>query len=43
MVFLMPWRSSSTFSQVQLRREEFWLISRPETATPPAFAALAGP
>ena len=22
---------------------EFWLISRPEVATPPAFAALAGP
>ena len=30
------------FVRVQERRIAFWVCSRPETATPPAFAALLG-
>ena len=33
----------STSSNVQAMRIEFWAISNPDTATPPAFAALPGP
>ena len=40
---MMPFSLASTSSKVQLRRSEFWLISRPEVATPPALEALAGP
>src|SRR5215470_11185218 len=36
-------RRSSTSSRVQESRMLFCDISRPEVATPPAFAALAGP
>ena len=32
----------STSSRVQDRRSEFWLISRPEVATPPALLAFPG-
>ena len=39
---MMACRRASTSSDVQDRRSEFWLISRPETDTPPALAALAG-
>ena len=35
-------RRRSTSSALQARRIEFWLISRPEVATPPALAALPG-
>src|SRR4030095_15914789 len=35
-------RRSSTSSRVQVIRNEFWLISSPETATPPALDALPG-
>ena len=35
-------RRASTSSRVQERRRLFWLISRPEVATPPAFDALPG-
>ena len=34
---------SWTSSRDQLMRSAFWLCSRPDTATPPALAALAGP
>src|SRR5713226_10468719 len=34
---------SSTSSRSHVRRALFWAISSPEVATPPAFAALAGP
>ena len=34
---------SSTSSRVQVSRMLFCDISRPEVATPPAFAAFAGP
>lgn len=37
---MMPLSLLSTSSLVQATREEFWAISRPETATPPALAAL---
>src|SRR6201993_5542434 len=43
MAIMILCRRSSTSSRVQLRRALFWAISRPEVATPPAFAALAGP
>jgi len=33
----------STSSRVHDRRIEFWVISKPEVATPPALAALPGP
>jgi hypothetical protein len=33
---------ASTSSEVQLRRIEFCVISRPEVATPPALEALPG-
>ena len=33
---MMPFSLASTSSKLQLRRSEFWLISRPEVATPPA-------
>ena len=33
----------STSSRVHESRMLFWDISRPDVATPPAFAALAGP
>ena len=39
---LMPCSFSSTSSKLQLMRREFWLISRPEVATPPALEALPG-
>src|SRR4029453_16040127 len=40
----MMWRKrESTSSRGHGKRMEFWLISRPEVATPPAFAALPGP
>src|SRR6266513_1786969 len=40
----MMWRKrESTSSRVHEKRIEFWLISRPEVATPPALAALPGP
>ena len=40
----MMWRNrESTSSRGHGKRIEFWLISRPEVATPPAFAALPGP
>ena len=35
-------RWSSTSWKVQEKRMEFWLISRADTATPPALEALAG-
>ena len=40
---MMPFSLESTSSKLQLSRSEFWLISRPEVATPPALAAFAGP
>ena len=43
MAFMMSCRRLSTSSRVQLMCWEFWDISRPETATPPALAALPGP
>ena len=43
MAIMILCRRSSTSSRVQLRRALFWDISRPEVATPPALAALAGP
>lgn len=43
MAFMMPLSLSSTSSRLQERRALFWAISRPDTATPPALAALAGP
>ncbi len=43
MDFMMPLSFSSTSSLLQERRALFWAISRPDTATPPALAALAGP
>src|SRR5690606_36680233 len=43
MSFMMVYSRLSTSSWLQLIRSEFWLSSRPETATPPALAALAGP
>src|SRR4029077_10497435 len=40
----MMWRNrESTSSRGHGKRIEFWLISRPEVATPPTFAALPGP
>src|ERR1035438_6931037 len=36
-------KRSSTSSRVHEMRMLFWAISRPDVATPPAFAALAGP
>src|SRR5262249_52582227 len=40
----MMWRKrESTSSRGHGKRIEFWLISRPDVATPPAFAALPGP
>src|SRR5512133_1008535 len=40
----MMWRKrESTSSRDHGRRIEFWLISRPDVATPPAFAAFPGP
>ena len=40
----MMWRKrESTSSRGHGNRIEFWLISRPDAATPPAFAALPGP
>ena len=41
--FMMPISFSSTSARVHERRRLFWLISRPDTATPPALAALPGP
>ena len=38
----MPWSFSSTSSKDQERCSWFWDISRPDVATPPAFAALPG-
>jgi hypothetical protein len=43
MAFMMPLSLSSTSSRLQLRRALFCAISSPDTATPPAFAAFAGP
>src|SRR5579864_3393856 len=43
MAIMILCRRSSTSSRVQLSRALFWAISRPEVATPPAFAAFAGP
>ena len=43
MFFMICCSLASTSSKVQFRRWLFWLISRPEVATPPALAALAGP
>ncbi|MNT13260.1 hypothetical protein D3C72_1482220 [compost metagenome] len=42
MLVMIPLRRASTSSRVQERRWAFWLISRPEVATPPALAALPG-
>src|SRR5258706_3334535 len=42
-MFVIMLRSrSSTSSRDHDRRMEFWLISRPDTATPPALDALPG-
>src|SRR5215467_2764050 len=43
MAIMILCRRSSTSSRVQLSRALFWAISRPDVATPPALAALAGP
>ena len=43
MAFMMPLSFSSTSSLLQAMRALFCAISSPETATPPALAALAGP
>src|SRR5215469_8279956 len=43
MAIMILCRRSSTSSRVQVRRMLFCAISRPEVATPPALAALAGP
>src|SRR3989304_6352886 len=43
MLFMIWCRRPSTSSRVQPYRRLFCDISRPETATPPAFAAFAGP
>ena len=43
MFVMMSLRRPSTSSRVHERRRLFWLISRADTATPPALAALAGP
>ena len=40
--FMMPLSFSSTSSLLHFRRWLFCAISRPETATPPALAALPG-
>ena len=40
---MMVVRRRSTSSRDQEIRRAFWLCSRPETATPPALAAFAGP
>ena len=42
MFFMMPFNFSSTSSNVHDRCIAFWLISNPETATPPALLALPG-
>ncbi|CFW33186.1 Uncharacterised protein [Bordetella pertussis] len=39
---MMACSRAFTCSRVQGRRAEFWLISRPDTATPPALLALPG-
>lgn len=39
---MMECSFASTCSRVQLKRWAFWLISRPDTATPPALLALPG-
>ena len=39
---MIPCSFASTSSNVQLRRSLFWVISRADVATPPAFAALPG-
>jgi hypothetical protein len=41
--FMIPWSRPSTSSRDQERRRLFCDISRPDVATPPAFAALPGP
>src|SRR5207302_10814670 len=43
MAIMILCRRSSTSWRVQLRRALFCDISRPDVATPPALAALAGP
>ena len=43
MAIMMLCSLRSTSSRVQLRRALFCDISRPDVATPPAFAAFAGP
>ena len=42
MFFMIVVRRSVTSARLQLRPILFWLISSPETATPPALAALEG-
>ena len=42
MLTMMSWSFASTSSKVQDSLKLFWLCSRPEVATPPAFAALPG-
>src|SRR5690606_17514389 len=39
---MMPFRRKSTFSRAQLNLREFWDISMPEVATPPALDAFPG-
>ena len=43
MAFMMPLSLSSTSSLLQAMRALFCAISKPDTATPPALAAFAGP
>ena len=39
---MISWSSLWSSASFQVMRAEFWLISSPDTATPPAFAALLG-
>src|SRR6266446_6335331 len=39
---MISFNRASTSSRVQLMRNEFWLISNPDTATPPALDAFPG-